>query len=129
MEESEEPEEPCGSGEPEEPHEGVKPEEARRAAGSRNSDNAEASGSVGAKPVTSKVANEGKPARFTRKKRRRAVRISRADQQIIDAGGVPSWEQIKPLEIPKYTGKHSDSGEEHESARDRAIRAEKPPHW
>lgn len=98
------------------------------------------------------TSESGKPRR---KKRRRAVMISRVDRETIEKGGVPSWDQIRPLEAPKYSKKSgsgsggsrsggsrsggsrsggsrsggSRSGEVHESARDRAIREEKPPHW
>lgn len=65
-----------------------------------------------------------------KKKRRRAVRISEADQRIIDAGGSPSWEQIRSFEPNRWDGKRSSSeSTEPESARDRAFRENRPPHW
>lgn len=70
-------------------------------------------------------AVSARPAHVRR--RRRAERISRADRQIIEDGGSPSWEQIRPLEPPAWDGKHGEPVVE--SARDREFRENKPPHW
>lgn len=65
--------------------------------------------------------------RAAAKRRRRAERISRADQTIIAEGGIPSWEQIRELEPQKWVGKREEPT--NESARDREFRENKPPHW
>lgn len=84
------------------------------------------SGSAGKLPKAPAVEKRTPP----KKKRRRAVRISEADQRIIDAGGSPSWEQIRPFEPNKWDGKRSsEESVEPESARDRAFRENRPPHW
>ncbi|EPD31654.1 hypothetical protein [Gleimia europaea] len=86
------------------------------------------------KDESSDLMGEGLPAspavcaRSARvRRRRRAERVSRADLQIIEDGGSPSWEQIRPLEPPEWNGKPSDPVVE--SARDREFRENKPPHW
>ncbi|MDO5034634.1 MAG: hypothetical protein Q4E01_04520 [Actinomycetaceae bacterium] len=67
------------------------------------------------------------PRKPAKKVRRRAERISRADLQIIEEGGSPSWEQIRPFEPNAWHGKSEEPVGE--SPRDREFRENKPPHW
>lgn len=61
----------------------------------------------------------------SRGRRRAAVRLSRVDAEAVERGGLPAWDQVRQLEVdprPEVEPKG-------ESARDRQLRAEVPPHW
>ncbi|MDO5728775.1 MAG: hypothetical protein Q4P71_04035 [Actinomycetaceae bacterium] len=58
-----------------------------------------------------------------RKPRRRAVAVSRVDQQLIARGKKPSWEAVRP---PQPV---AECETQVESARDRELRDNVPPHW
>ncbi|MDO5720477.1 MAG: hypothetical protein Q4P05_07040 [Actinomycetaceae bacterium] len=61
-----------------------------------------------------------------RKKRRRAVAISRVDEELIRDGMAPSWNAVRPLQPRKAT---ESQRTDYESARDRELRENVPPHW
>lgn len=57
--------------------------------------------------------------------RRVAVRLSRVDSEAVASGGKAAWDEQRPLRVdaealPEPVG---------ESARDRQLRADVPPHW
>ncbi|MDO5049336.1 MAG: hypothetical protein Q4D87_05575 [Actinomycetaceae bacterium] len=101
--------------------------------GSEGSFDSDEHGDLGGPAVP---AVESRPAR--KKQRRRAERISEADKRIIAAGGRPSWEQIRtfepdfepdsgPSRANRATGSVGPNGAQ--SARDREMLENKPPHW
>lgn len=71
--------------------------------------------------------NAGQHSELKRpKKRRRAVVISRVDEELIRDGVAPSWKAVRPPQPEKATGNGRDGNE---SARDRELRENVPPHW
>lgn len=66
--------------------------------------------------------SEGKP----QKKRRRAVAMSRVDEELIREGIAPSWKAVRPPQPEKAKANQQDGNE---TARDRELRENVPPHW
>ncbi|MDT3767995.1 hypothetical protein QS713_07990 [Gleimia hominis] len=58
------------------------------------------------------------------KKRRRAVQLSKVDEQALAQGRAPSWEQIRPTRVS-----HEVQREARLTPRDKQILADVPPHW